>query len=1536
MTSEARVQIVNALDALIEGERGFDFQRLALQLARGKWPDLVATEVKSDAGEDAYQLPVYSSDERTSFGCSISATWDKVVADCERIKEQGQKPSRFVFYTARKVVNTTVLKWCQKIANDYKLALIVVSREDIVESLIRPENNWITYRYLGVDLSCEPTLPVAEDKARKLAQDTLESWRARFLSTGGPYIDLELLQLESKVGAREEGAREEIVSREKVADFLLDRRQIVLEGGPGAGKTVTLVQIAEQLIDDAKLLPILVDCASWGRNGADFLAYVASSSTARSVGLTANEIALLAREGRLAIIMNGWNEVSDEDRSTLNQLTDDCARELWKCGHLIATRPSDLPPPLTSPVLLRIQPLNRTKRREIIRKRFGKEGDTLAMKIEGNEALREVSRTPLFFNAILEITESGQDIPETKHLLLAKFIELYEANTEHHNALQQEPLSGRCGDFLVPLAEQLTSGGSIVVDGDSALKIISAVVANLISDGRIKSTVEPPDVLTNLINHHLLVRDNEDDEAIRFIHQQFQEWYTSEFLYKRMMEAAERDELDKLKPWALMVLNDNTIWGESLQFLVERLATEIEANKAALVQKELLLAIVKWSKQVHPILMGEIVRWSGDIIWDDIKSWIVPFLKNWYDNSQHATRQLALATILASGRSDFSDLVWSLITHDDNQVRLRTYRLYQPEGRRRFPFAILGPDCFQKIRRESSEIIGDFLWEACVHSDPKCVDLIRDIIADHEDNKLQIKALHVARWAGVTDLIVDGLDKLSDQHWADLAEAGLDFEDIPEDLSDRLLVALRTVASRISDPQRRLAFLRRLMDRGDQEAFELFKELLEQGLSLDRETRPNFMEMLNHLAEKDKNWVSNFILSQMAKGRYLDEEFVPLIHEPDSKSIRELLDTALITVDDPDLPRGHLTVICVLADQEAAFKIWLHHLEQIGAIGNNWGAVSNAKRDYLSSLRRALPRIRWDYSLSFWETVEASADRWPDIDLIVSIALSKLAPDRYEPTDQISDSLRERLSELISNWAAFGVQNPMADPWGGTNAKLAEILGKIGGAESLPLLLDLFESERQRCALLEEEWERTKPRRPDGFGHSWDRQYLDGLSEIPSDKTEAELLSLLDDPYYGERASVALTLRALQPEERENWRPWGPDYDQVYENRRRYPGPSNDNPKRKFYAEAIATRLKELVGQVKDSDKSYHEKRCAMTLAGRLVLLEAYQTVPLIIETCSLSFDQYTKVLLLQKLVVAGHLFSFEELNRVVEPILSDALAEKYHPDEKRRLARDALALLLFSDDPERGIGRIKEMLPKLQLGYELRDLVVVLGSCKDEAASDFLVDLVENDQDEGVDDYYWCTALPKNPGRKAKELLLGFVGAGRERPMPFKGHHASPYDALVKNIAAVADDDPEFREQLLACCAKEPKGQIMERLTAVLQVLGGSDAASAACSLLGADGEISVLPILEHQFTQHIPIDENSNIYEIVPAPQPELKRDLFKRWQGLGDQSDAALACLVHVEHWRLDHGWPRGEPLHPNLESGVDWSDALSTGVSNVEAW
>lgn len=178
-------------------------------------------------------------------------------------------------------------------------------------------------------------------------------------------------------------------------------------------------------------------------------------------------------------------------------------------------------------------------------------------------------------------------------------------------------------------------------------------------------------------------------------------------------------------------------------------------------------------------------------------------------------------------------------------------------------------------------------------------------------------------------------------------------------------------------------------------------------------------------------------------------------------------------------------------------------------------------------------------------------------------------------------------------------------------------------------------------------------------------------------------------------------------------------------------------------------------------------------------------------------------------------------------------------------------------------------------------------------------------------------------------------VGAGRERPIPFKGGNASPYDELVKGIAAVADDDPEFRKQLLACCAKKPTGQIRQRLAAVLEVLGGADTASAACSLLGSGADYSVIGILERQFTQHIPIEKNSNTYEVVPAPQPELKRDLFERWRGLGDQSDAALACLVHVEHWRLENGWPRGEPLHPDLESGVDWSDVLSTAFSNVEA-
>ena len=75
------LQIKEALESLKAAERATDFQELALHLARRRWPEFVATERKSDGGEDATSFQRNAGGQLCRLACSLTGTLEKVRKD---------------------------------------------------------------------------------------------------------------------------------------------------------------------------------------------------------------------------------------------------------------------------------------------------------------------------------------------------------------------------------------------------------------------------------------------------------------------------------------------------------------------------------------------------------------------------------------------------------------------------------------------------------------------------------------------------------------------------------------------------------------------------------------------------------------------------------------------------------------------------------------------------------------------------------------------------------------------------------------------------------------------------------------------------------------------------------------------------------------------------------------------------------------------------------------------------------------------------------------------------------------------------------------------------------------------------------------------------------------------------------------------------------------------------------------------------------------------------------------------------------------
>jgi hypothetical protein len=77
-----------------------------------------------------------------------------------------------------------------------------------------------------------------------------------------------------------------------------------------------------------------------------------------------------------------------------------------------------------------------------------------------------------------------------------------------------------------------------------------------------------------------------------------------------------------------------------------------------------------------------------------------------------------------------------------------------------------------------------------------------------------------------------------------------------------------------------------------------------------------------------------------------------------------------------------------------------------------------------------------------------------------------------------------------------------------------------------------------------------------------------------------------------------------------------------------------------------------------------------------------------------------------------------------------------------------------------------------------------------------------------------------------------------------------------------------------------------------------------------------------EEVFLQRVPISPNANAYRVSPRPSNGLRDSLATISRTDGPAQEGARRLLMRIEHWRLEHGRPNGEPRNPFFGVGVIW--------------
>src|SRR6267142_3258018 len=211
-------------------------------------PPRIESERRYDLGLDAHAKGDFEPDGRgIGLACSLTAEYEKIEEDATKATKNYPDVRVLVFATPGKVTKHKEKQWAKKLNMDFGLDLVVMSREELVTSLIDPSNADICRSQLGIHIEGKPELQSVIMGARDAIAEVIDTWVQRPRLRGRPLIDLDAERFE------EERVSHERLSVEDLRASLAQGRRIILEAPAGRGKTTTLIQIAQRTIAEGGL-----------------------------------------------------------------------------------------------------------------------------------------------------------------------------------------------------------------------------------------------------------------------------------------------------------------------------------------------------------------------------------------------------------------------------------------------------------------------------------------------------------------------------------------------------------------------------------------------------------------------------------------------------------------------------------------------------------------------------------------------------------------------------------------------------------------------------------------------------------------------------------------------------------------------------------------------------------------------------------------------------------------------------------------------------------------------------------------------------------------------------------------------------------------------------------------------------------------------------------------------------------------------------------------------------------------------------------
>jgi nucleoside phosphorylase len=1301
---------------------------------------------------------------------------------------------------------------------------------------------------------------------------------------------------------------------------------MILEAPAGQGKTTTLIQLAQQSCN-ADRLTYLIDLPGWAKSGKHILDFISNMQSFRSRSLDADILSKLCTIKQVSFLLNGWNEVSETDSDEAIVALQQLELDFPTAGIIVATRNHYINPPLSDAFRVKLLPFTRAQRAEYLERSLGARADELGSELDDSPVLDALTRTPLVLSEVTTIFLSGSAIPTTRMGVLGAVMHLLEQSEEHRAYLKLPPLVGHAQDYLAALSIQMTMRDDTRITEKEARAIVNSVTLRLRDDGQIATLPEPASVLNTLCSHHILEIPDYPSDAFRFVHQQFQEFYSALFLKRELWALIQDDNQERRREFTKQYVN-SPAWEVPFRMLAEEIGT-LDASKPvedATVKAGKLL--IEMALSVDPVFAGELSRLCGNLVWERVRTIVGERLQRWYGVADEHHKQCALAGMLATGSDDFIDIILPLLTSHDKQVRLRTYRAGSD-----FHLSSLGSEWRNIVKGWTEEARIEFIHELTLHRwRPEIAEAFA--LADRS-LRVRVEAIHALSWAGSDSNIARLLEAL-DEETFEAAVEKLAVEVIPVSLRPRAVGVYQKLLNKTEDARDRLRILLGAAKLGDTNLEDKLKQeltRLEPARSDAHLSEYIIKPALNFIT--DQQWVSHWVARRIVDGSLQRETWKSQV----TSIPEDLKEKLLEEIDAEDAQQfsisGIASLLPSIGDAALAEKIFSRLCAVQRCISDTLDPQNEAKRKIARQLEDLFRSLQPNVAVAGLSTCFAGGYDPVEFTAIIEV-FSRTSDQDADLRSQLRDDLRANLRTYLKNGLRFALS--LDDFRGEMKAHLATALARVGEPGDMHELheLTLAEIERVRdgrAALAR--GERTALAK--GGSVSYTHWHAKAIAALDPDEAEAVLLDVLTKSEHEIDAASALVRLATGRTAGGLFSHKARDYCLIWEARAGRRPPEFDEERSRRYALAIKERISVLLEQRATSTKPAAFDYKLIELANFLAALGGNDSSEQVWQVISLpvKFFAWRRVEALENLLFGGTILPASTTLNILDPIIESIYEEPWlYNNQGSWLLMRCLCLLLFIDTPATGIDRVRQIVfGKDFPRYELRELMSALGCSRHPEALNLLREIAST-EGGGLENITveWIEAVASLRTPEAAHFLLSFIETGVdgfESAIDLKSHHG---DLLASHIVNIANENPAVKQRIFQLCSEQCSPDKRALLSKVIAQLGTTEALLAGLNLIDdtiASNHTATAPVpydlsnaIENAFIEQRPHGKTGTRYTLVPRSANVIRAKLFDMVLKDDRRRLSAFSLLGQIEVWRLEYERPSTEPRHPVFDSGELW--------------